>query len=99
MQWGRAIYLYPLQASLVEHYGRPPRPAEYNEARMYGGRWVQRGNRWKLIWTEESVRRFYLDNVLIHELGHLLDNRNTNHRDRERFADWFAIRYGRRRRG
>lgn len=96
MQWGRTIYLYPLQANLVEHYTRPPRPAEYNEARMCGGRWVQRGSTWKLIWSEESVRRFYLDNVLIHELGHLLDDRNTNHRDRERFADWFAIRHGRR---
>jgi hypothetical protein len=95
MQWGNAIYLYPLEADLVEHFTRSPRPAEYGEARMYGGRWVRDGGTsWRLVWTKETVRDFYLNNVLIHELGHLLDNRNTNHRDRERFADWFAIEHG-----
>lgn len=95
MQWGCAIYLYPLEESLVEHFDRPPRPAEYNETRAFGGRWVnEAGCRWKLIWTADTIRDFYLNNVLIHELGHLLDERNTSYRDRERFAEWFAIEHG-----
>jgi len=94
MQWGNAIYLYPVEQSLVEHFARPPRPSEYHEARLFGGRWVQEGNRWTLVWSERALRDFYLNNVLIHELGHLLDRRNTNARDRERFADAFAIRHG-----
>lgn len=61
---------------------------------MYGGRWVQEGRSWKLIWTEEAIKDFYLNNILIHELGHLLDDRNSRPVDRERFAEWFAIRYG-----
>lgn len=94
MQWGSAIYLYPIESDLVERFARPPRPPEYNEARMYGGRWVQEGTCWKLIWTERSIRDFYLNNVLIHELGHVVDDRNTNQRDRERYAEWFAIQHG-----
>jgi hypothetical protein len=99
MQWGSAVYLYPLEEGLVEYFNRPPRPAEYNETRSFGGRWVnEAGSRWKLIWTPSTARDFYLNNVLIHELGHVLDTRNTSYRERERFAEWFAIEHGLRRR-
>jgi hypothetical protein len=95
MQWGAAIYLYPIEESLVESYSQPPKPNQVNEARMYGGRWVQAGrNTWSLIWTEQAIKDFYLNNILIHELGHLLDDRNSRQVDRERYAEWFAIRYG-----
>jgi hypothetical protein len=96
MQWGTALYLYPLETGLVEYFMRPPKPQELTEARMYGGRW-QRDNGagvWKLIWTPETIRDFYLNNILIHELGHLLDDRNTNYYDRERYAEWFAVEHG-----
>ncbi|MEN1679784.1 MAG: hypothetical protein AAGJ46_09325 [Planctomycetota bacterium] len=95
MQWGSTLYLYPLEASLVEHFDRPPAPNIVNEARMYGGVWSQpEPNCWTLTWSEASVRDFYLNNILIHELGHLLDDRNTGYTDRERYAEWFAIEYG-----
>jgi hypothetical protein len=94
MQWGSAVYLYPIEDSLVEIYHRPPTPQQRIEAGMYGGEWSQEGNIWKLTWTDETIRDFYLNNVLIHEVGHLNDARNANSRDRERFANWFAIEYG-----
>jgi hypothetical protein len=95
MQWGTALYLYPIEESLVERYGRPPRPTQLTEAAMYGGRWVQESHdSWRLEWTEAAIRDFYLNNILIHELGHLVDTRNNGYRDRERFAEWFAIEYG-----
>jgi hypothetical protein len=94
MQWGSAVYLYPIEDSLVEVYHRPPTPQQRIEAGMYGGEWSQEGNVWKLSWTDDTIRDFYLNNVLIHEVGHLNDARNTNSRDRERFANWFAIEYG-----
>jgi len=100
MQWGTALYLYPIEAELVEYFGRPPRPAEYNETRLFGGKWEHAGGSlWKLTWTSATIRDFYLNNVLIHELGHLLDKRNTGYQDRERFAEWFAIEHGYRGRG
>lgn len=95
MQWGSAIYLYPIEESLVESYNEPPKPNQVNEARMYGGRWIQENrDTWSLVWSEETIKDFYLNNILIHELGHLLDDRNSRQVDRERFAEWFAVRYG-----
>lgn len=95
MQWGSALYLYPMEAGLVEHFVRPPRPSLRNETQMYGGRWIHEAPQcWKLIWTEGAIKDFYLNNILIHELGHLLDSRNSSYLDRERFAEWFAIEHG-----
>ena len=95
MQWGSALYLYPIEAGLTETYDVPPTPAQRNEARMWGGCWESaEAGRWRLVWTEAAVRDFYLNNILIHELGHLWDDRNSNTVDRERYAEWFALRYG-----
>ena len=95
MQWGTTLYLYPLEDSRVEYFDRSPNPAQFNEACMFGGRWDQdECGGWMLIWSEPAIKDFYLNNILIHELGHLLDNRNNNYVDRERFAEWFAIEYG-----
>ncbi len=78
MQWGTSLYLYPIEENLVERYHAPPTPLQRTEARMYGGVWEQESaSSWKLVWSEESVRDFYLNNILIHELGHLVDSRNT----------------------
>lgn len=95
MQWGSTLYLYPIEVGLVEEYHHPPKPNQVNEANMYGGRWEHvGGDTWRLAWTEEAIKDFYLNNILIHELGHLLDNRNSRSIDRERYAEWFAVQYG-----
>jgi len=94
MQWGNAIYLYPMEESLVEAFPNPPTPAQRIESSMYGARWSHDDGQWRLTWTEEAICDFYLNNVLIHELGHVLDNRNNSSRDRERFAEWFAVEVG-----
>jgi hypothetical protein len=94
MQWGNTIYLYPIEETLVEAFCQPPKPAQKIEAAMFGARWQIERGQWKLVWSEEAIRDFYLNNVLIHELGHILDNRNSSHRDRERYAEWFALEVG-----
>ncbi len=95
MQWGPTLYLYPIDVSLVEYYYRPPRPSVVQESTMYGGKWREESpSLWILEWSKASIKDFYLNNILIHELGHLLDTRNTSYVDRERYAEWFAIEYG-----
>jgi hypothetical protein len=95
MQWGCALYLYPIDSSLSEVFFDPPRPAFMTETRMYGGRWQQLNpTHWHLIWSETAIQDYYLNNILIHELGHLLDDRNTSYTDRERYAEWFALEHG-----
>ncbi len=100
LQWNRAIYLYPFDETLDEFFHSPPPSALVIETKMFGGRWEQpEPGVWRLIWTESSARDFQLNNVLIHELGHLIDKRNTRYIDQERFAEWFAVEYGYRRTG
>jgi hypothetical protein len=98
IQWGVSIYLYPIELDLIERHAAPPTPRQRTEARMYGGVWEQEPSGvWRLTWTEETIRDFYLNNILIHELGHLVDTRNTRYMERERYAEWFAVEYGYRR--
>ena len=100
LQWGNAIYLYPFEETLDEYFIGPPPRSLLIETRMYGGRWEQTDPEiWRLCWTESAARDFQLNNVLIHELGHLIDKRNTKYIDQERFAEWFAVEYGYRRTG
>jgi len=95
MQWGNALYLYPLEETLTEHFDTPPRPNLVNETKMYGGRWTETSpGSWILTWSEQAARDFYLNNILIHELGHLVDERNSGYVDRERYAEWFAVEHG-----
>lgn len=94
MQWGPNVYLYPMEESLRETYYTPPRPQSLIETRMYGGQWIEGHGVWYLQWTEAAIRDFYLNNVLIHEVGHVLDQRNRRSKDREQYANWFAIEYG-----
>lgn len=95
MQWGASLYLYPIEQNLIEYYHCPPTPNQVNEARMYGGLWTHESRGvWRLEWTEEAIHDFYLNNILIHELGHLVDARNTGYVARERYAEWFALEYG-----
>lgn len=100
LQWGNAIYLYPFEETLDEYFYQPPPRSLVVESKMFGGRWEQyEAGVWRLIWTEASARDFQLNNVLIHELGHLIDYRNSSYTDQERYAEWFAIEYGYRQTG
>lgn len=94
MQWGPSVYLYPIEEALTEYFVQPPPPQLQIETTMYGGQWSKRKGMWLLKWSSDSIRDYYLHNILIHEIGHLNDHRNTSYRDRERYANWFAIEYG-----
>lgn len=95
MQWGNALYLYPIEESRIEQFLNPPSPRHKKETALFGGHWALATNgRSICTWSEESIRDFYLNNILIHELGHLLDERNSSYLDRERYAEWFAIEHG-----
>ena len=66
-------------------------------ARYYGHYWrrciflhAQPFGQADLIW----LRRFYVRDVLMHEIGHHLDLVNTDAKKRELFAEQFAARYG-----
>jgi hypothetical protein len=62
-----------------------------------GAEWKPDHSGWWLIFSESSIRQFYLFDVLLHEIGHHVDRRSRR-RDTassERYAEWFAQEYAR----
>lgn len=95
LQWGSAVYLYPFNESLREIYSYAPRNDQRIQTERYGGRWARTSNnQYEVIWTKSALRDFYLCEVLMHEIGHVLDQKNTGYREREQFADAFATEHG-----
>jgi len=58
--------------------------------------WDKLKNVWYLQWTTESIKKYYLEHLLLHEIGHLIDSdnkrfySNTNNKKREDFANNYA---------
>jgi hypothetical protein len=93
---GDRIYLHPYPRRLLREWlGSGPSPYHRREYGASGVDFVQRRGRCTLHWSAESLRRYYLHNVLLHEIGHHVDKRDANRRKRERFADWFAVEQAR----
>ncbi len=62
-----------------------------------GAKWKQDESGWWLEFDRLSLRRFYLFDVLLHELGHHVDKRvwKRDTISAERYAEWFAQEYAR----
>jgi len=87
------IYVYPFSESLkLPISDTKPKPSITIEFEKFGGRWIFENNFWYLQFDKESLRNFYLNNVLIHEITHHYD-RASNEKNRENFADNFVIQY------
>ncbi len=59
------------------------------------GRWRSDGGRWRLVWEPEEVRRYYLYHVFLHEIGHINQPWDYSRRQREAFAENFALEWAR----
>lgn len=92
------IYLYAFPKwMLKEYWGQRPKPTIVEEYERMGAQWEQDKSGWWLEFDRTSLRRFYLYDVLLHELGHHVDKR-AGLRDTasaERYAEWFAQEYAR----
>lgn len=78
--------------SSVEIWTAAPPPSFRTELEMFGVQWERCLNgEWEARWTEQQIHDYYLENIIPHEVAHLIDGRNTRKVDRERFARWFAL--------
>ena len=58
-------------------------------------RWRSDGGHWRLVWEPEEVRRYYLYHVFLHEVGHINQPWSYSLRQREAFAENFALEWAR----
>ena len=94
MQWGGAVYLYPVPESGKDTCRRPPSVSEKIEIAKCGGKWEISPSESRISMTRKQWELFCLECVFPHELAHLNDDRNTNFRDRERYAEYMAQQLG-----
>lgn len=85
------IYAVPEDMKFVYHF-RPPEVMQ-REYSKFGARWEKLGDCWYCYWRLENFKKFILDHVLLHELGHHVDAFHAMRQSagRERFAETYAI--------
>lgn len=93
----RVITLFPWPKNMTLSYGSKKPPNKIiNEAKRYGAEVVMEGGNWVSKWNIESLRRFYIQGILFHEVGYHLDQycriwSRANSKQVEEFADQYAI--------
>ena len=66
----------------------------------YNPKLVQENGCWQLVWTEEQIKKYYLEGLLLHEIGHMVDSVYKRYWSKgykqksEKFADNFAYYWG-----
>lgn len=93
--WGY-IWLYPFPFSrMMETWSRLPKPSVRREYERVGVVWQPVQGGWLRMFSQEALRKFYLRDVLIHEIGHHIDRfTKRDHRSSEAFAHWIASSVG-----
>lgn len=87
------IYLHAFpKRMLTQRYSKLPPPDVMQEYERIGAKWIQDRDGWLFQFSLETLRAFYLRDVLLHEVGHHVDRPNLfskNDADCERYAHWF----------
>jgi len=96
--WRCCIFLFPYPRKWMSFRAKGLQPHILREYERVGAEIINDGNRELLVrFNNESLRDFYLRDVLIHEVGHHVDRfslAKKSTKDAERFANWFATEYG-----
>jgi hypothetical protein len=85
------IYLFPVpEERVIGGWQVPRNSAELEGLRRLGATVGLPGRRGvHVLFDHEALRRFYLYDVLLHELGHHVEREGSD-RGAERYARWFA---------
>jgi hypothetical protein len=91
MYWENEVFLFPVPVQrLADGWFCSSNRAEIQKY-LACGAVVRSGRRWVTVhFDDESLRRFYLGEVLLHEIGHHVDRSRKSLKAAERYADWFA---------
>ena len=93
--WQNCIFLHPYPKKfLIFGNDKDLRPHEMEAYKRAGADIERVGSKFEIRLTESSLGNFYLKDVLMHEIGHHVDQHKRAQKKRERFAEWFALEYG-----
>jgi len=91
------IVLYPFPKDLTMNFGnKKPDKKTLKWYSKYKPELIEEKGNWKLIWSKEKIKEYYLEGLFLHEIGHKMDSINqrywskANKRKIENFADNFA---------
>ncbi|MCG8420656.1 MAG: hypothetical protein MJE77_22280 [Proteobacteria bacterium] len=87
-----AIVLYPWPRNLRWDLGPCPGESWNKLAHQYRAQLKRRRGRWYATFTMEATRRFYLDDLILHEVGHHADWRYSSVATTKQVED-FATQY------
>ena len=91
------ISLYPFPKKLMNiQLKKLPAPHLQRELKRVGVQFKNIKKRWYQVFSEQALRSFYLNDVLIHEIGHHVDrfNQHKSYYQKEKFAEAFADAFG-----
>ena len=98
---GSNIYLIKLYAVPSDNkmlFGQSkPTTKQLNFYKKYCTDLIHNKNGWYLQWTTENYKKYYLEKLLLHEIGHCVDYiyerhwSKANHKQVEDFADNYAV--------
>ncbi len=97
----KLIVLYPFSIDLKMKFGKKkPSKKILKWYSAYEPELLYENNNWLLQWTKEGIKRYYLEGLLLHEIGHKMDSfykrywSANYHKKAENYADNFAYYWG-----
>ncbi len=95
------IVLYPFPTDMKMKFGKKkPLKKIIKWYSNYEPELIEDNGNWQLIWTEDKIKRYYLEGLLLHEIGHKIDSvykrywSKSYKQKAEKFADNFAYYWG-----
>jgi hypothetical protein len=94
----RLVVLYPWPKDMVLRFRKKPSRRFLRGLTRWGPELARDEDGWLLRWNEAQLRRFYIEDLLLHEIGHHVDYytrrwSKANIRTCEEFAYQFAVQW------
>ena len=91
------IVLYPFPADLIMRFDKKPSQNKLKRYSPYTSDLIQKEGQWHLKWTKMGIKKYYLEGLLLHEIGHHIDSYYQRYWSKayknkcEKFADNYAV--------
>ncbi|MCP4439306.1 MAG: hypothetical protein GY810_10235 [Aureispira sp.] len=91
------IILNAFPKDLQMHFGTKPSQKVKKFYATWTDQWIEIDNKWYLKWTRESIKQYYLEHLILHEIGHLVDSQysrfysSAGFKKQEDFANSYAV--------